>query len=119
MNRWLFLSLIVLLPCALLSEQPEKVKPASLAPLPKQVPAPKNNPTTPAKVELGRQLFFDVRLSGKPVLEQFDVIAASGNRYKAVVKEFKTVTATTDLTIDLVARKGSPILNGVEIVSED
>ena len=64
MNRWLFLSLILLLPCALLSEQPEKVKPASLAPLPKQVPAPKNNPTTPAKVELGRQLFFDVRLSG-------------------------------------------------------
>ncbi len=65
------------------------------------------------------QRVFDVRLSGKPVLEQFDVIATSGNRYKAVVKEFKTVTATTDLTIDLVARKGSPILNGVEIVSED
>jgi hypothetical protein len=65
------------------------------------------------------QRVFDVRLSGKPVLEQFDVIAASGNRYKAVVKEFKTVTATTDLTIDLVARKGTPILNGVEIVAED
>ncbi len=32
--------------------------------LPKEVPAPKNNPTTPAKVELGKQLFFDPRLSG-------------------------------------------------------
>ena len=64
MNRWLTLSLILLLPCTLLSQQPGKTKPASLAPLPKQVPAPTNNPTTPAKVELGRRLFFDVRLSG-------------------------------------------------------
>ena len=64
MNRWLFLSLTVLLPGALLSGQQKKVKPAVLAPLPGQVPAPKDNPTTPAKVELGRQLFFDAQLSG-------------------------------------------------------
>jgi cytochrome c peroxidase len=35
-----------------------------MAPLPKTVPSPKDNPTTPAKVALGRQLFFDPRLSG-------------------------------------------------------
>ena len=64
MNRWLSFSLVLLLPCVLLSQQKEKAKPAALAPLPAEVPAPKNNPTTPAKVELGRQLFFDVRLSG-------------------------------------------------------
>lgn len=39
-------------------------KPADLAPLPAAVPAPKDNPTTPAKVALGKQLFFDPRLSG-------------------------------------------------------
>jgi len=31
--------------------------------LPEVAPAPKDNPTTPAKVELGRKLFFDPRLS--------------------------------------------------------
>jgi len=32
-------------------------------PLPKTVPAPKDNPTTKDKVELGKQLFFDTRIS--------------------------------------------------------
>lgn len=33
------------------------------SPLPDKIPAPADNPTTPAKVELGKQLFFDPRLS--------------------------------------------------------
>lgn len=37
--------------------------PAFLGPLPKP-PEPKDNPTTPAKVELGRMLYFDPRISG-------------------------------------------------------
>lgn len=36
---------------------------ATFKALPEQIPAPASNPTTPAKVELGRQLFFDPRLS--------------------------------------------------------
>jgi cytochrome c peroxidase len=32
--------------------------------MPAEVPAPADNPTTPAKVALGHQLFFDTRLSG-------------------------------------------------------
>ncbi len=35
-----------------------------LVPLPSTVAAPGDNPTTPAKVELGKMLFFDPRLSG-------------------------------------------------------
>jgi cytochrome c peroxidase len=35
-----------------------------MAPLPKTVPAPKGNPTTPVKAALGKLLFFDSRLSG-------------------------------------------------------
>ena len=30
----------------------------------KSVPVPKNNPQTPDKIELGKKLFFDRRLSG-------------------------------------------------------
>ena len=36
---------------------------APLEPLPAVVPFPKNNPPTPEKIKLGRQLFFDPRLS--------------------------------------------------------
>ncbi len=32
-------------------------------PFPKKVPIPKNNPSTPAKIELGKKLYFDPRLS--------------------------------------------------------
>ena len=72
----------------------------------------------PEDVKPGQRT-FDVRLSGKPVLEQFDVIATSGKRHKSIVREFKSVAAGTELTIDLIARKGMPILSGVEILAED
>lgn len=42
------------------SEPPYPLIPSHLA----NVPVPADNPLTPAKVELGRQLFYDVRLSG-------------------------------------------------------
>jgi cytochrome c peroxidase len=44
--------------------EPKSQKDKPLAPLPREVPAPKDNPTTPEKVALGKQLFFDPRLSG-------------------------------------------------------
>ena len=44
--------------------QSETEEERSLVPLPKVVPAPKDNPTTPEKAALGKQLFFDPRLSG-------------------------------------------------------
>ena len=72
----------------------------------------------PDDVKPGQRV-FDVRLGGKSVLEEFDVMATTRTRHKAVVREFKKVTAATELTIDLVARTGTPLLNGVEIVAED
>lgn len=38
--------------------------PARLSALPLQVPVPEDNPQSPGKIALGRQLFFDPRLSG-------------------------------------------------------
>lgn len=43
----------------------EDVPTPKLAPLPKAIPTPENNPRTPAKASLGKQLFFDARLSGE------------------------------------------------------
>lgn len=51
--------------CVLCATAAAEEKQPRLAPLPKQVPAPEENPTTPAKVALGKQLFFDPRLSGE------------------------------------------------------
>ncbi len=45
------------------AERTSKIK-ATQVPLPKAVPEPKETPTTAAKVELGKLLFFDPRLSG-------------------------------------------------------
>jgi len=45
-------------------KEPTTDREPKLAALPESVPAPQDNPTTPAKVELGKQLFFDPRLSG-------------------------------------------------------
>lgn len=53
--------------CICLSSRfaPAETRPGQqLARLPAEVPAPEDNPTTPAKVALGKQLFFDPRLSG-------------------------------------------------------
>jgi cytochrome c peroxidase len=64
MNRrsqlWLVLPLSTLFVASALVAQE---MPAELAPLPTAVPTPEDNPTTPAKVELGKLLFFDPRLS--------------------------------------------------------
>ncbi len=50
-----------IVPSPLFSAEPPA--PAPLAPLPPP-PSPPENPTTPEKVELGKKLFFDRRLSG-------------------------------------------------------
>lgn len=38
--------------------------PKALVPLPRTIPDPQDNPSTPEKIALGKQLFFDPRLSG-------------------------------------------------------
>ncbi|MFZ2223878.1 MAG: cytochrome c peroxidase [Candidatus Deferrimicrobium sp.] len=58
---WALLAAGMLVPSPLFSS--ESPAPALLAPLPPP-PCPPENPTTPEKVELGKKLFFDRRLSG-------------------------------------------------------
>ena len=62
MTRWLTVCLIVFVSSLSLAEKPDTE--SELVALPKKVKAPKDNPTTKAKVELGKKLFFDSRLSG-------------------------------------------------------
>jgi cytochrome c peroxidase len=68
MARWSLLAITVFLASVLVAQEKTEVDSeadsSELTPLPKTVQAPKDNPTTPAKVELGKLLFFDPRLSG-------------------------------------------------------
>ncbi len=49
--------------CGLIAED-DLTEKRRLAPLPEFAPSPEENPTTPEKIALGKQLFFDPRLSG-------------------------------------------------------
>ena len=56
--------IVLILTVAALPLVAEESEIPRLTPLPKSIPSPESNPHTPAKVELGKQLFFDPRLSG-------------------------------------------------------
>ena len=51
--------------CPLHAAEPTVPNPPPLSVLPEAPPSPDDNPTTGAKAELGKQLFFDPRLSGE------------------------------------------------------
>ncbi len=67
------------------------------------------------------QRVFDVKLQGKTVIEDFDVVAEAGGGSKAVVRDFAAVRAADVLSIELVPktprpdRAQMPILSAVEI----
>jgi len=69
----------------------------------------------------GRRV-FDVKLQGRVVLKDFDVVKESGACNKALVKEFTGVQVNDRLKIELVSKvaepsvEQAPILNGIEIL---
>jgi len=77
----------------------------------------------PDNVRPGQRV-FDVRLQGKAVLENLDVIQAAGGRNVALIKEFKGVLADRTLELELIpkAKAITPatatIVSGIEIVAE-
>ena len=68
---------------------------------------------------------FDVRIQGKTVLKDFDIVAAAGGAARAVVKTFAAAAATETLTIEFDAPEGkgadpgtTPTLCGLELWDE-
>jgi hypothetical protein len=64
---------------------------------------------------------FDVKLEGKTVLKDFDIVKAAGGAGRAIVKEFDAVRTGPVLDISLVPVRGKPLLCGVRLTacSED
>lgn len=76
----------------------------------------------PDDVEPGERV-FDVHLQGKAVLAGLDVVAEAGGRQRTLVKEFRDVKVTDDLTIEFEpaasTKHAEAVLSGVEIHAED
>ncbi|MCX7049071.1 MAG: PQQ-binding-like beta-propeller repeat protein [Candidatus Sumerlaeota bacterium] len=70
------------------------------------------------------QRVFDVLLQDRPVLKNFDIAKESGGPMKALVKEFKGITAQENLTLELASKAEAltsanmPIISALEIISE-
>lgn len=71
------------------------------------------------------QRVFDVKLQGKPVLRDFDVLREAGAPQKAVVREFEGIAVENGLTIEFVSKAPNPaiaqapIVNFIEAVRAD
>ena len=106
--------------------------------LPQQPPIPKDNPMSPAKVELGKQLFFDARLSSNGTLScnschdvsgsgtdnrtvSLGVGAKAGGRNSPTVwnAAFMTAQFWDGRAATLEAQAKGPILNAIEMTMPD
>jgi outer membrane protein assembly factor BamB len=71
----------------------------------------------------GRRV-FDIKLGGKVVLKDFDIVETAGRANRAVVKEFKGIRAGGALALELVAKSAdpqadqAPIINFIEVIRE-
>ncbi|MEO2016702.1 MAG: PQQ-binding-like beta-propeller repeat protein [Fuerstiella sp.] len=62
---------------------------------------------------------FDVQLNGKTVLTDVTLAGTGGNAATAVIHEVKDVEVTDDLTIALVSKQGTPLLNAVKVLRNE
>lgn len=62
---------------------------------------------------------FDVKLQGKTVLQNFDVVQTAGGVRKGIVREFDGIAVTDNLVIELTGRRQTPILSAIEVIRQE
>src|SRR5262249_40146566 len=69
---------------------------------------------------------FDVKLQGKTVLSNFDIVKEAGGANRGIVKEFKGVQVTDRLDVRFLPAENAeptsanvPLLCGIEVVREE
>ncbi len=65
---------------------------------------------------------FTVKLQGRPVLDNFDIVALTGGPRRGIIKEFRGVRVKGELAIALSRVSGSsqgPVISGVEMILEE
>ncbi len=70
------------------------------------------------------QRVFNVKLQGRTVLKDFDVVREAGAGNRALVREFKGIRASDELALELIPKSEgltkttAPIIIGIEVVAE-
>jgi Malectin domain len=62
---------------------------------------------------------FSVAILGREVLKDFDIVKESGGPGRALMREFKGITAAEEMTVTFRVGVGSPLLCGIEILAEE
>jgi len=61
---------------------------------------------------------FSIRIQGKEVLGDFDVVKTAGARMRGIVKEFTGIKVGRTLDLAMTAKSGVSILSGIELLLE-
>ncbi|MFP6739170.1 MAG: PQQ-binding-like beta-propeller repeat protein [Planctomycetota bacterium] len=69
------------------------------------------------KTKAGQRV-FDVLADGKPLVNSLDIIAEAGGPRRCVVKEFPDLSIDGKLELSFNARKGKPLVCGLELVAQ-
>ncbi|MEQ9069841.1 MAG: malectin domain-containing carbohydrate-binding protein, partial [Gimesia chilikensis] len=73
------------------------------------------------KLKTGERM-FDVFLQGERVLQDFDILAETGQPMRSLVKEIPGVVVTDQLELEFKSASSSqaaPLISGIELISED
>ena len=71
----------------------------------------------PDHVKPGERV-FGIRIQGKEVMSDFDVIKTAGSRMRGVVREFTGIKVGRTLDLEMTAKSGLSILSGIEVLLE-
>jgi len=77
----------------------------------------------PDNVLPGRRV-FDVKMQGKTVLEDFDIVKEAGEKHTALVKEFKNIEAVDMLELEMIPKSSGagattmPVISAMEVIVE-
>jgi outer membrane protein assembly factor BamB len=62
---------------------------------------------------------FEVRLQDRAVLDNLDVCRTAGGPRRAITRQFDDVAVAGTLDLVLAARRGKPMLSGLELIAQD
>ena len=71
----------------------------------------------PEPREVGERV-FDVSVNGRTVAEGYDIVKSAGGPMRGAMLECEGIPVEGSVVIELVPRKGRPILSGIEVVRE-
>lgn len=71
----------------------------------------------PQELKVGERV-MTVKVQGKKMLENFDIVAEAGTANRSVIKEFRGVRAKDALKLEFVSVTGATLLCGLEIIAE-